>query len=389
MATKSRVIEAVEKMKSQIIEISRYLFNNPETAHKEFLAVEYLGEQLKNMGFEVESGVAGLKTAFTAVKRGSHPNGPKVAFIAEYDALPDLGHACGHNIIAASAIGAAKALADVLHDLPGEVWVIGTPSEEGRPQGKAIMVEEGIFDPIDLALIAHGSDRTSTGGRSLAIQSVSITFHGRPAHASKYPWKGISALDAALLSMHAIEMMREHVTPDVRIHGIITDGGEAPNIVPEQATIRYYVRAERGQMVEEVMKRVCHAASKCADAIGASVTAEKSRRIEHKILLPTLDELLLKEVKDVGATGIMEAEDALGSTDFANVSHKVPASTLKIKVAQEGVGVHTREFLNCAGGEEGERAAILAAKAMAAMAFEYLKDSNLRETIKKEHEEFS
>jgi amidohydrolase len=271
--TGEKVFPAVDSIKEKIIAINDYILANPEIGHQEVKSAQYLVEQLQAAGFAVEVGAGGFPTAFKAVYQGKTP-GPTVAFLAEYDALPGIGHACGHNLIAAAACGAGMALQKMMGDLPGTIVVMGTPAEEVPPPVKGKMIENGAFDGVDVSLTIHGADRTAAGGQALAVDILDITYTGQTSHAAASPDRGRSALDGALLAMHAIEMLREHVRSDTRIHGIITNGGEAPNIVPGKATLRYMVRALDRSYVDAVVQRLekCFQAGALATETTVSIT---------------------------------------------------------------------------------------------------------------------
>jgi amidohydrolase len=386
---REKISRAIDREEAEIVALSRYIFDHPELGNQEFLAADRMTAYLSGKGFAVERGIAGLPTAFKAVAPHGRAGGPVIAFLAEYDALPEIGHACGHNVVAAAAVGAAIGLAAALKDQPGAVWVLGTPSEERSPQGKVVMADAGVFDGVDVALIIHGSDRTTTGGGSLAIQSVEMVFHGKPAHAAKYPWAGISALDAAMLAAHAIELHREHVPPDVRIHGIITDGGAAPNIVPERAAMRYYVRSTRSATVKEVLRKLENCVRGAGTAMGAGVEFKPGTMLDAKLLLPMLDRLLLEEAGAAGAARVRQAEEEMGSTDFGNVTRRIPAATLKVEITADRVGVHTREFAAASGATAGDRAAIIGAIAMAMTGWRLMSEAATLAAVKAEFKELS
>jgi len=381
---KGRAAAAVDAAAPRLIELSDYIHDHPELGHREVLAQAALCRALRELGFTVAEGVADLPTSFRADLRGGR-DGPAVAFLAEYDALPDIGHGCGHNLIGAAAVGAGAAMAAVLPDLAGAAVVLGTPAEEVPPAAKGLMMERGAFAGVDVALIMHGGDRTTTGAGSLAVEALDFEFSGRTAHASKYPELGISALDAACLTMHAIEILREHVRSDVRIHGIVTDGGRAPNIVPERAALRYYVRALDSAYLDEVVARVKYCARGGALATGAGVDVKTAQRIENKLLLPTLDALLLKNAAAAGAPQVMTPEAALGSTDFGNVTQRLPGSTLKMAIVPENTPSHTREWAAAAKSDAGHRAVLCAAKALAWTAIDLLTRPDLLPKVKDEH----
>jgi amidohydrolase len=247
------------------------------------------------------------------------------------------------------------------------------------------MIEKGIFDNVDIAMITHGRDRTCTGGQLLAVNVLEFIYKGKGSHASASPEDGISALDAALLTMHGIEMLREHVRSDVRIHGIITDGGQAANIVPERAVMRYYVRALDRPYLESVVLRVENCARAGALATGAEVQISTLGKLENRLNVKTLNALLLDNARLAGAQRIMPHPPSLGSADFGTVTHALPAATLYVEVIPEGTALHTKEMEEAAGGKEGHEALLIGAKAMACTVYDLLKEPKL---IKKIMEEF-
>ena len=251
---KERVAAEVDARRDQLIQIADTIHANPELGFQEFKAASLLTGVLEEDGFSVERGVAGMETAFIATLRGQGDE-PVVAFLAEYDALPGLGHACGHNIIAAAAVGAGLALGTVLPDLAGTIQVIGTPAEEGGG-GKVIMVDAGIFDGVDAAMMIHPSGRNLLGRGALTAYPVTLEFYGRPAHAAAKPDEGINALETMILTYNGINALRQHLRDDVRIHGIITHGGDAPNIVPEYTKAEFIVRAADTPYAMEVLGKV-------------------------------------------------------------------------------------------------------------------------------------
>ena len=368
-------------------ELASFLHANPELSCQEFEAHRHLTAFLHEHGFDIGRGVPNLPTAFVAMPE--RPASPMVAFIAEYDALPDLGHACGHNMIAASAVGAAIAIRETFPELANHVMVVGTPSEEvpTDPPVKQQMLDAGCFEPADVVLMMHGSDRTTTGAGTLAIDHYEFEFHGTPSHASKYPFLGRSALDGALLTVHALEFLREHVREDVRIHGIVSNGGARPNIVPEYAKLEYYVRALDRGYLESIESRVRACAEAGALATGTTTTIRRLGSNDNKLLLSSLDEVLLQDAIAAGAEQVMAPEKELGSTDFGNVSHRMPAATLKVGFVPERTSGHTREWTTAAGGERGRKAIAVASKALAATAVRLMRDSGLLERVQREFEQ--
>src|SRR4051812_31938074 len=270
-ALKRRACEAVDRWAGELVETADWIHAHPELGHQEFEASRRLADILATNGAQVEMGTAGMETAFKAVLAGSG-DGPTIAVLAEYDALPQLGHGCGHNLIATSALGAGLALTDVLGDLNGAVWVLGTPAEESAAPnagGKVHMVRAGIFDDIDASIMFHpAAETTMTDKRSLAARGFEFYFHGKAAHAAGAPEEGINALDAVVLLYNNISVLRQQMRSDVRIHGIILSGGAAANIIPDYAAIRYRTRADDSDYLAQVVDRVVACAEGAARATG-------------------------------------------------------------------------------------------------------------------------
>jgi amidohydrolase len=377
---KQRLIEAVEDWRQELIRLADQIHANPEVAFEEHESAALLSQTLEANGFIVERGVAGLETAFVATRTGK-PGGPRVAFLAEYDALPGLGHACGHNLIGTSAVGAALVLATALPELAGTVQVIGTPAEEGGG-GKALLVAAGVFDAVDAAMMVHPSDKNMTRRRSLTSFKLSIEFFGKPAHAAAKPDEGINALEAMILTYNAINALRQHLRDDARIHGVITHGGEAPNIVPDYTAAHFYVRAADTSYCTLVLERVRACAEGAAQATGARVEfKEYAPRYDAMLPNPKLADLV---EANMAALGIQfrgpEPDERMGSSDMGNVSHVVPALHPYVAIVPDGVGGHTVEFREAAGSPAGHEGMIQAAKLMAMTGLDLLAvPSNLDE----------
>lgn len=384
MELRNSVAAAVERRMPMLWDLASFLHAHPELSHEEVQAHARLTALLSDHGFDIEDAVPGLPTAFIA--RPAQPASPTIALIAEYDALPELGHACGHNLIAASAVGAAVALIDAHPDLARHVMVVGTPAEEvpADPPVKQQMLDAGCFDGVDAVLMMHGSDRTTTGAGTLAIDHYEFEFFGTPSHASKYPHFGRSALDGALLTVSALEFLREHVRQDVRIHGIVADGGSRPNIVPEYAKLAYYVRSLDRGYLEALEPRVRACAEGGALATGTETKVKRLGSNDNKLLLSTLDVALLEEAIAAGAEQVNEPEKELGSTDFGNISHRIPAATLKVAFVPERTSGHTRAWTEAAGGPRGRAAVAVAAKAMAATAARLIHDPDFLAGVREE-----
>jgi len=382
----STIWTVVDELMPELWSLALFIHEHPELSGKEYEAQKCLVGFLEEKGFTCQTGVAGIETAF--VCWSGKPRKPAVGIIAEYDALPELGHACGHNMIAASAVGAVVAFMAARSDCAGQVYVIGTPAEETvKFHVKQTMLDAGVFHDFDVALMMHGSDRTTTMGRNLAVDSVEFHFVGNPTHASKYPHLGASALDAAVLAMTALEFLREHVRSDVRIHGIVTDGGLRPNIVPEKAGLEYMVRSETRSYLNEIKERVLNCARAGAIATGTKVSINYEKGNDNKLIVPLLSDMLLEEAVAAGAGQVMEPEKELGSTDFGNVSHRLPSATLKVAFVPVGTPGHTRAWTEASKSERARAAIAVASKAMAVTADRLLADRGLLTRIRKEFEE--
>ncbi|WNC16176.1 M20 family metallopeptidase [Brevibacillus brevis] len=380
--TKEQIYRDVDALRGTILSINDFIHDNPELGNEEFKAVELLTRTLAEHGFQVETGVAGLATAFSAIYQNKQ-GGPVIGLLCEYDALEGLGHGCGHNLQGASIVGAAIALARNLGDLPATVAVYGTPAEE-TTSGKLPMIRAGVFDQLDVALMMHGGDRTTVDGKSLAMNMVEFVFTGKAAHAAVAPEKGISALDGLLLMFHAIEYMREHVRTDVRIHGVITDGGVVPNIVPDRAAAQFYIRAADRPYLDTVVERVYNAARGAALATGTQVEIHEMKTCENKINVESLNQLLLQNAREAGIQDISPPRSSTGSTDFANVTYRIPGACLRVAFVPFGTSSHSTEWVEAGVSEAGHTAVILAAKALAGAGFDLAADPATLSRIKED-----
>jgi len=383
---KARVSRAVDELAAELLALSHQIHENPELGLQEHRASAWLADYLTRQGFQVERGTAGLPTAFRA-EFGHHP-GPRVAFLAEYDALPELGHACGHNIIGTAAVGAGVALSRVMSELNGTVVVLGTPAEEGAVDGaggKVAMVEKGVFADIDAALLVHPSTTNGVGGTSLGRIALEISFRGKPAHAAGAPHEGINALDAAIQTFNGINALRQHITSDARIHGIITKGGVSPNIVPEYAEIRLYVRAAKRDYLRQLEEKVKNCARGAALATGATVNFRYTAyTYEDMVTNQTLAAALAQNFAALGRLVEDNRNGGSGSTDMGNVSHVTPAVHAYIAIAPKGVAGHSHEFAAAAASPDGDRAVLDGAKVLAMTAVDFLLDPELRQKVREE-----
>lgn len=372
----------IDELSEELWELALRIHANPELGFAEHKAAAWLSAALEAGGFQVERGVGGLPTAFRAVHPGRNP-GPRIAILAEYDALPELGHACGHNLIAAIAVGAALGLAPVKWKLPGTLLVLGTPAEEGGG-GKIKLIQAGLFGDVDAAMMVHPADQTLVDRGSLAITEVKIEFHGKAAHASSEPEKGINALDAVIQTFVALNALRQHIKDGARIHGIITHGGVKPNIVPEYAAALFYVRAAENSYRDELVEKLKRCAEGAALATGAKLTFTKVGH-EYKAIRPnkTMAQVFAKYLGELGYPP-EEPKAGLGSTDMGDVSWEVPAIHPYIRIGPGEIPGHSREFAEAAKSADAKRAMIAAAKAVAATCLELWTNPDLFRKVQEE-----
>jgi amidohydrolase len=377
-ANHQAIIDAVDAQAESLLAVSHSLHANPELAFKEVFACKTLCESLTANGLAVESGVFTLPTAFETQLLGNSP-GPTVAILAEYDALPGIGHACGHNLIATAALGATLALAATGNNFPGKVRLIGTPAEE-RGGGKELMARAGAFAGVDAAMMIHPSGVNLATMPSICIAEVEVIYHGLSAHASAMPHRGLNALDGLLLAYQAISNLRQHIRDSERIHGIVTDGGQAPNIVPERAAGEFYVRAKDEAALERLKPRV----QACfeAGATGSGCTVEVNWAGVDYLDVNTnwpLAERFQAHGENLGREFYPhEKLGGAGSTDMGNVSHRLPSIHPMLACAPPQVVIHNPEFTKWSGSEMGDLAALDGAKAMALTTYDFLTSPELQ-----------
>lgn len=378
---KLKTKDAVEGQRTQLVQLSLNIHDNPELGFKEEKAAAWLTGYLEGNGFHVDRGIAGLATAFRATYgRGA----PRIGLLAEYDALPGMGHACGHNIIGVSAIGGAVASKSIVDQLGGSIAVVGTPGEEGLG-GKIGMAKAGAFENLDVAMMVHPDSLNIAGIEALACSTLEVEFLGRPAHAAGQPHKGINALEAMIVAFTSINSLRQHIRGDARIHGIITDGGEAPNIVPAHSAAEFLIRASDNQYLEELRDRVLNCFKGASSASGARL----EYRWREEVYAPmknnaTLGQLFARNLESLGRQVIASDPDhGFGSTDMGNVSQLVPSIHPTIAIASPAITIHTAEFAAAAASEAGHEGLIDAAKAMAMTVVDILQPGML-DMIKEE-----
>jgi amidohydrolase len=360
---KARLVEAVDRRADLLLSASHEIHAHPELAFEEHFAHDLLCGILDDEGLAPERGAYDLDTAFVA-RAGR--TGPTIAVCCEYDALPGIGHACGHNIIAAAGLGAGLAAAALAEDLGGRVVILGTPAEEGGG-GKVFMLERGALDGVDAAMMVHPAGADLGGMQAIAVQQIWAEYHGAEAHAAAFPWKGRNALDGAVLGYNNVAALRQHIRPDERIHGIFVRGGDKPNIVPARATAHWYVRAADLRRLEALKPRVFACLEAGALAAGVRMEHEWKEPIYADVRdnVPMVD-LYGANAAELGRPLLAPGSFAVvGSTDMGNISYAVPTIHPMIAVSPPHVSIHTPEFARYAGGDEGDRAVLDGAKALA------------------------
>jgi amidohydrolase len=385
-AVKDLVGEAVDRLGDELESLSHKIHDHPELAFQEVKAAGWLSEFLERQGFKVERGVAGVDTAFRGtIETG---DGPTIAILCEYDALPSIGHACGHNVIATAGVGAGAALAALREKLPkGRVQVIGTPAEEGGG-GKVKLIRGGIFKTVDAAMMIHGFDRWILHQDLLGIVRCRFEFTGKAAHASADPWEGVNALDAVIQTFNNVSMLRQQVRPEARIHGIVNDGGAAPNIIPEFAAATFYVRAAEIEYMWALQKRVIACAEGAARATGCTlkVVEQPDNAYEPLKRNATLLELFRANARTFGVVESPESRERMGSSDIGNVSQVIPAIQPMVQIAPEGTPIHSRAFADAAVKPLARDGMLKSAKIMAMTTCDLLADPTLVKEARREFE---
>lgn len=382
----SRVINFLDNNRENFIDISQRIHKNPEIGNEEYFASDLLTKFLEDRDFDIKRDVAGHKTGFIARKKSKHGEFPKIAFLAEYDALPNLGHACGHNIIGAISVAGAVALAELFDSIPGEIIVYGCPSEEGGENGssKGSFVRENLFDNVDVAMIIHPSSEHSITKKSLAVNPLDFEFFGKSSHAAGSPENGKNALDALLHFFNGIATLRQHVKPDVKIHGIITHGGDAPNIIPDYTKARFYIRSSTKEGCDEVTSKVEAIAQGAALMTGCTAKISSfQNRVDNLIPTRYFDELYVETMQKLGVDVCVDSKKGMGSTDVGNVSHVIPTIHPNIKICDCDVSGHTHEFAEAAGSLKGDEAVILGGKALALLGLDLIINKDRLDNVKK------
>ena len=387
---KTEAVAEVDATSKKLIEISDRIHANPEVGHQEFATSKLLSDELEGAGFKVERKVCGLATAFKAAMSGK-AGGPTVALLAEMDALAGIGHGCGHNIIGTASLGAALALRKIMPKINGNLVVYGTPAEEGGVEnagGKVIMASE--IAKADVAMMVHPSNRTVVEATHIAREALEFEFFGKAAHAGGSPYEGVNALNAVIHFFTLVDSLRQHVKSDVRIHGIITEGGDATNVVPEHAVAKMYVRAAEKEYMKEVVGKVKKCAEGAAIATGTTMKVRNyANTLENTVSNQALAEAMKKNWEKIGVkVEQREREGGGGSSDIGNVSQVIPAIHPYIAIGPETMPSHSTEFVKAAASDQGHRALINAAKGLAMTSIDVFTNPELLGKIKQEFRKY-
>ncbi len=379
---KGAVSRFIDEEADALWALSLAIHADPEPSLEERRAAQRLCGYLEKNGFALTRGVADLPTAFCAQNSPGDAKRPSVAFLAEYDALPGLGHACGHNVIGVAGVAAGAALHHALDPAWGGVCVLGTPGEE-EGGGKVLMARAGAFDAVDAAMMIHPADETRVEVNFLALAELRFHFRGRAAHASASPEQGVNALDALIATFNAVALLRQQLPPGDRVHGVVTEGGEAPNVIPDRASAWFYVRSDTPGGLDALRARVAACAEGAARATGAELeTRENPLSYDPMRPNPPLAALFRENLKQLG---IREADPLpplrMGSSDVGNVSRKTPTIHPQIQMVPAGVSAHTPAFAEAAGADAGRRTLLTGAKALAMTGADFLLRADVRAEV--------
>jgi amidohydrolase len=380
---KRRLAEAVVAAREDILDLSHRIHATPEPAFEERRAAGWVAEAIRRHGYAVDHPVGSLETAVRGtITGGRGGDGPRIGILAEYDALPGLGHGCGHNTMAASGVGAAVALAALREEFAGEIVFLGTPAEE-RGSGKATMIEDGLFERLDAALLYHPCDRNHVMSHPLASEDVYVTFTGLQSHAASDPWKGLNALDALILLFSSVGLWRQQLHPDNRVHGIVQEGGTAANIIPDRTRAWFMLRSPDQAEYERMKARFRDLCDAAALATGTTVEV----RFEGVATTMRNNRVLAERwTRNAEAYGIQDQgpDAASGSTDMGNVSWVVPAIHPELAIAPEGTPGHSTAFRDAAVTPHADETTLLAATLVAQTAWDLLADPALVEAAWRE-----
>ncbi|HOH69254.1 MAG TPA: M20 family metallopeptidase [Sedimentibacter sp.] len=341
---KNKVVELINKITPELNDLSLEIYNNPELGYEEFKACKLHTDILRKYGFDVEENFSGVKTGFKAVYKGKK-DGLTIAYMSEYDALPGIGHGCGHNLLGTVSTGSGIILKQIIDEIGGTVIVFGTPAEE-TSGAKVTYVENHEFDDVDIALMAHPASEYAKSGTALALEPVQFEFFGKTSHAAAAPEKGINALDAAIQTFNGVNALREHIRSDSRVHGVIIDGGKAANIVPEYSKVQYYVRSTTKTYNTELLEKVKNCARGAALATGTKLEITKFEfNYDNMVTNQALSKVFNDTIYEVAGIVMKEPLKSTGSIDAGQVSQVCPTIHPYFDVTNDpSIAGHTRDL---------------------------------------------
>ncbi len=381
-----RIIDQIKDIKTELKELSEYVYENPEIGLEEYKSSKAHIEILKKHGFRLEENFLGFETAFKASYKGEKP-GPTIAYLVEYDALPGIGHGCGHNLLGAASTGAGIILRNIIDEIGGTVYVLGSPAEENFGV-KVDMANEGVFDDVDIALISHPGSKHKLSGTTSELVPLRFTFKGQTSHAASQPEKGINALDACIMLFNSVNALREHIKDSSRIHGVINEGGKAANIVPDLAIADFYVRTPVLGYMDELKEKVINCGKAAALATGCQLEISVYEKIYKGLVTnKTLSSLYGKHLGIAGVEDILEGEISYGSSDMGDVSQVCPAIHPSFAIVEKGeelVG-HSLEFAKATLTDAGYKGMEETIYALVGTGVEVIEDKDLLAKIKEEY----
>lgn len=385
MKAKEIMMQKIESNIEAYMELVQTMYDNPEIGNEEFETMKLLVDYLDKVGFKTTSGYV-VPTGFLG-EYDTGKEGPTIAVMCEYDALPEVGHGCGHNLIAGIGVATGEAVKEIIDQFGGKLLVVGTPAEENFG-GKVSMSEAGVFDEVDVALMVHPGSKNGVGGRSTALNPIKFEFFGTNAHACK-PQQGASALDAAVMSYLQINLLRQFVNQNTFIHGVIKEGGEAANVIPAYASLEYYFRAPTMSYVKEVTEKAIQAVDAICKANNVTYkTSTYECPYEDTVINYKLADILTEKYTELGVENIYPVEEiAGGSTDVGAVSYRCPTIQGNIKICGEEVSGHTVEMAQATISKDGEKGLIKASQGLALTILELLENPTLLAEVKQEFKE--
>lgn len=363
--------------------IGTVLYKNPEISEEEYKSCKLIVEFMEMEGFTVEENFCNIETAFKAVYKGKKP-GEKIAFLCEYDALPNIGHGCGHNLISSMSILASLGLKSVIDEVGGEIHVFGTPAEETNG-AKVKMTEMKVFEDMSIAMMTHPNNETVSSGTSLALCPIQFEFFGKTSHAAKEPEKGINSLEAVVSTYTNINSLRQYLPDDVRIHGIIDNGGTVANVIPDYASCKFYARAAKRDTVEKVIEKMKNCAKAASLSVGTKLEFNHYElSYDDMVTNNTLSQIFNSNLLEAGEPFIIPVQESSGSIDMGNVSYQVPSIHPWINIGCGDAIVHSKEFAESTQTENAKLAVMRASLAMAYTSYDVLTNSDLLKSIKEE-----